>query len=362
MKLGEILVSRGLISAAQLSEALEAQIIFGGHLGTCLIEAGCIDERSLGAVLAEACGLPVAGPESFHEIPRWVVESISPEMAERHKVVPIRRDDRELEVAMIDPMDLRVLDELKFASGCSIGTWIAPEARIYQALERYYDVPRRQRYVTLCRQLDEQAAERSGVSCITHETSEWEPVQAIQAQVAIAAASQTAEADSLVSELEQDLGRVTDLLCRVKSEKQVAELALDFVCRGMPRSILFRVKSSTATIWSSRGFRPPLELDASTFSVADDPLFRSVRGSDHYRGPLAEENRHGALYEAMGSNAPAELLLVPVHVEDRLIAMFYGDSGARPEIRGDTDTYRRMAQKLGLALYLVRIKQRIRAI
>src|SRR6185436_16473348 len=59
-----------------------------------------------------------------------------------------------LDVAMIDPKIPKALEELREASGFAIRSWIAPEVRIFEAMERYYDVPRRVRYVTLCRTLD----------------------------------------------------------------------------------------------------------------------------------------------------------------------------------------------------------------
>src|SRR5262245_43045439 len=53
MKLGEVLVHRGVITEQQLKKALDAQLIFGAHLGTCLIELGFIEEDTLGTILSE---------------------------------------------------------------------------------------------------------------------------------------------------------------------------------------------------------------------------------------------------------------------------------------------------------------------
>src|SRR5262245_19131447 len=56
---------------------------------------------------------------------------------------------------MIDPRNLPALDELSFAAGTRIVPWISPEARIFQVMERYYDIPRRQRYIAVCQDLDQ---------------------------------------------------------------------------------------------------------------------------------------------------------------------------------------------------------------
>jgi len=373
MRLGEILTNRGLIDDRQLSEALEAQVIYGGHLGTCLIELGAIDERQLGEVLAEVSGLEVAGPDVFRDIPLWVIESIPARLAEKHQVVPFHRHDRNLDVALIDPKDLRVLDELAFASGCKIKAWVAPEVRIFQALERYYDVPRRLRYVQLCRQLDSGSANLSLVHGLEAQEQVLKLARSAAQTLATADASAPASAAlsgddapteaSTLDELDGEIERVTELLCRVKSEDQVAGLALEFVMQGVERSLLFAVKSAEASIWRSRGFDRPLEANgAPSFSITGEPLFGLLLGNTHYRGPLPEGGPFHRFYEALAVEPPGELLLIPIHVEDRLVAMFYGDSAERGGIRGQTETFCRLIRKTGLALHLARIKQRLRAI
>ena len=69
MRLGESLIQRGFITESQLKEALHAQLIYGGHLGTCLIELGYVNERQIGHVLADLFDVPYASVEMFEEIP-----------------------------------------------------------------------------------------------------------------------------------------------------------------------------------------------------------------------------------------------------------------------------------------------------
>src|SRR6185503_19301346 len=85
MKIGEILIQRGLINKAQLKEALDAQLIFGGNLGTCLMELGYLSERRLGAVLAEIFDVEYAPPEYFDNIPRFVTSALNARLVERHQ-------------------------------------------------------------------------------------------------------------------------------------------------------------------------------------------------------------------------------------------------------------------------------------
>ena len=78
MMLGESLIERGLITESQLREALHAQLIFGGHLGTCLIELGHVSERQLGHVLAELFDVHYAYPEMFLDIPADITGLLVP--------------------------------------------------------------------------------------------------------------------------------------------------------------------------------------------------------------------------------------------------------------------------------------------
>lgn len=152
-KLGEILIEDGKLTEAQLQKALKAQLIFGGHLGTSLIELGYIDEETLGETLAKSFDVPYARYDILENVPYSVVRSMPAKLVEKYKVVPIRLDGKVLQLAMMDPKNLMALDEISFVTGYKIDPWVAPEIRIYQVVERYYNIPRSQRYVALAREL-----------------------------------------------------------------------------------------------------------------------------------------------------------------------------------------------------------------
>jgi hypothetical protein len=152
-ELGEFFVRRA-DQPNQLEEALRGQLIFGGHLGTCLIEMGFIDEHTLGKTLAEMFGVDYAPPHFLNDIPKSIIDLLPRRLAEKLHAVPFERKDKSLHVAMIDPKNLPALDELAFATGHRINPWVSPEARIFQVLERYYEVPRRQRYISVCQDMD----------------------------------------------------------------------------------------------------------------------------------------------------------------------------------------------------------------
>jgi len=160
-RLGDRLIAKGAITQKQLDQALNAQLIVGGHLGTCLIELGMIDESALGVALSEAFGVPHAPAEALQDIAESTIALVSAKVAEEYKVIPFRMTDKVLHMAMVDPANLPMLDALSFATDRRIVPWVAPVLRIYQALEHYYGVLRRLRYIGICNALDGFAAERA---------------------------------------------------------------------------------------------------------------------------------------------------------------------------------------------------------
>ena len=152
-RLGEILVEAGKLTEGQLHRALTAQLVFGGHVGTSLLELGCLDEETLGETLAGMFGVPYADFDTLSRVPYSVIRSLPAKLVEKHKVVPLRLEGRTLHLVMIDPKNLLALDEISFVTGYRIVPWVAPEVRVLQVLEKYYNLSRTQRFTILTREL-----------------------------------------------------------------------------------------------------------------------------------------------------------------------------------------------------------------
>lgn len=147
IKLGEFLVKKNLLSKAQLEEALQGQVIFGGKLGTILIEMGLISEEALADILSQQLSIPCARPGDLQNIPPQVIATIGRDLAEKHKAVPVALNGRKLTLAMAEPHNLKAIDEISFRTGYIIRPILALEVRLVFALETYYDVKRTMRYI-----------------------------------------------------------------------------------------------------------------------------------------------------------------------------------------------------------------------
>lgn len=160
-RLGELLVGSRLLTADQVDQALRAQVIWGGRIGTNLVELGLLDLDELSSALGRQHRLPAALARHFERADAALQQRLSPDLAERFACVPIattpstssgttaRRVDN-IVVAVIDPLDdaakLLIAGELGVAPNHLVVS-IAAELRIRYHLERVYRIPRPARFL-----------------------------------------------------------------------------------------------------------------------------------------------------------------------------------------------------------------------
>jgi type IV pilus assembly protein PilB len=139
-KLGDMLVSEGLISADQLNQALQRQSEMGGKLGENLVDLGFIESED---EIVEALGrqFDMGALKLFElELDPQVVELIPLEMAQKLNAIAVDRDGNSLTVAIAAPENVFALDALKFVTGYEIIPVVASESSIQKAIEKYYQV------------------------------------------------------------------------------------------------------------------------------------------------------------------------------------------------------------------------------
>jgi len=116
VKIGEILLSSGLITEDQLKAALSGQRQLGGTVGENLIRLGYISEEVLLSSLSEQTGLQHINLTRV-EVPPSIQRLIQQETVRSRRLLPIGFEGRVLVVGMVDPTDLTALSEVEFQSG-----------------------------------------------------------------------------------------------------------------------------------------------------------------------------------------------------------------------------------------------------
>ena len=152
-RLGVLLLRSGAVTEESVNRALAVQGFAGGRLGTLLIERGSASEDDIGRALAEQHGCEYAPWAVLGTVPATVIAALPAKFAIRHSAVPIGLGEGLIRIALRDPANLRVLDELFFVTGKKIVPAVAPEVRLYHALEKYYGERRTPRFAILAEKL-----------------------------------------------------------------------------------------------------------------------------------------------------------------------------------------------------------------
>jgi type IV pilus assembly protein PilB len=137
-RIGDLLVREGVITKDQLEKALQEQRQNGTRVGYNLVKLGFVQEIELTKVLARQYKMPAVDLSKFEVDPK-IVKLIPADLAIKNLVLPLKRDGRTLTVAMADPTNFSVIDDLKFITRYDIFPVIAGEFTLRNALEKIYE-------------------------------------------------------------------------------------------------------------------------------------------------------------------------------------------------------------------------------
>ncbi len=137
-RLGEILVKRGHLTAAQLGTAADKQKEEGGGLSSILVGLGFINEDDLTTFLQREYRLPLVDPSGM-DLPTEILRVIPATLVHRHEMIPIGQTGSTLTVAMSDPSNFVALNEVKFITGYDVKVAVGSVSTIQKAIEAHYD-------------------------------------------------------------------------------------------------------------------------------------------------------------------------------------------------------------------------------
>ncbi len=137
-RLGEQLLKAGLLDAPELEAALAQQSANGRRLGEVLTTMGLVDEEDLLPFLGEHLGTPVVRLREGLVDPT-IVRAIPQNKAMKLKALALFRVRNELTVALADPQNLQILDELERISRCRVRPVFAMQSAIEKLIPRCYE-------------------------------------------------------------------------------------------------------------------------------------------------------------------------------------------------------------------------------
>jgi type IV pilus assembly protein PilB len=133
-----VLLERQLITREQLTVAIEHQrTSTDRRLGQVLLDLGFTTPDAVLGALSVQLGVPATRLNGF-TVSQAAVQALPEKVARKHLAVPLQKIGMMLQVAIASPTNLAALDDLRFASGCQIQTFVALEDEIVGALDRFY--------------------------------------------------------------------------------------------------------------------------------------------------------------------------------------------------------------------------------
>jgi hypothetical protein len=366
---GEYLVSQGAISEVQLEETVRSQAVYGGRIGTSLLERGFMGLEDLAHHLAAYHGSPLP-PSEWLEAPDPRASKLVPlPLIRRCKLLPLRVDRQIMHVAMQDPSDEEQLDFLGVASGRSIKAYVLPEVRLAYWLEIHHGIDRHPRLINLAtrsRQMGMTEAEAESATPRAPTTARqplsWDDVE-VPTRAASTPAPQAPEAEEIVlleeifaepdplPEFEfppaKSAGDVQDRLIssRIASleaqlhaateRDEIVRLGLEIARSYSRAAALFLVKGCVVSghRGDGEGMRVDLgeiEIPLDAASVFTHPALTRTP----FRGEPLADGIDGRVMDALGRCDVRELVIMPIGIGDRVVNLLYADNG--PDGFGET--------------------------
>ncbi|MBB4637476.1 type IV-A pilus assembly ATPase PilB [Longimicrobium terrae] len=233
-RIGEQLILEGLVSREQLAKALDEARSSSTRVGYSLVKLGFLSEQDLVRALARQHRIPAVDLERVKLDPR-ILKLIPAEIAVKHQVLPLRRVGRTLTVAMANPTDLGVLDDLKFVTRLDVEPVIAGDFSLRKIIEKEYEASD-ERINDLLKQIESEEIE------VMDDREEEMNVSSLQAAV------EEAPVVKLIN------GILTDAVHRGASD-------IHFECYEKDIRVRYRVDGVLLEI-----MRPPMKMKAALIS------------------------------------------------------------------------------------------------
>ena len=158
-KLGDILIAAGQINDEQLQKALEYQTKHKIALGKALKELGFVTEHDIIVALSDQLGIPYVSLSNYQLDPA-VLSLVSENVARDNKLIPLFKIGNTLTVAMVDPLNVMILDELNRKTELEVEPSICTEDELNQTLDQYYGSKgTMDEMINIIEETDEQGAE-----------------------------------------------------------------------------------------------------------------------------------------------------------------------------------------------------------
>ncbi|MEO1272414.1 MAG: hypothetical protein AAFX99_30315, partial [Myxococcota bacterium] len=326
-KFSSLLVQDNVVSIEKMEEALQRQVIFGGRLGTNLLEMGVISEAELVYYLAAAHDTRPAETNHYTNLDPDAIALLDIETVERLHLLPIRiHPGKQVDALIVDPLDPQILDGLQRMTNYGFVQYIAPEFRFLQALNQFFgrELPRR------IERLLNRFPQPMRVGTSSHlgapsQTTTKQPKDSQELHSPLGAPSSTMVVSTTTSVnrdgqlgLGWDPQEVTQFLRECYSRDTCLELLLGFSGNFAQRRVLMVVARNRLQGYDSAGWRDSNgQIRRFKISIPEGSLLDQVcQGDNCYQGDPEGVNVD-LLYQRFELLPPEQIVLIPIRVGPR---------------------------------------------
>ncbi len=409
MRIGEILIREGHLTQDGLEEALDWQVLYGGRLGSNLLELKLVEEEQVARALGKQLGCEVAWGEL--EPQHEVIPLLPKHVADRDEMVPWKIEKRRLKILCTE-IHPEKMDQLGYKLGRTCLPVIAPEFRIFQLLRANYGATRQMRALDFGVVPTEGREERrrkkqkqeSGPAHLGSELIDeaafndiynrvvqgraptpprgTAPVAPVQAAPPPAEAVEALPEDAILGELSAEPAaaeavpprapaaasweepppppqpRVEDapldfkealrLLEGVSDRKAIAHLVLRASRSKAKRALLLQVQGGVALGWDGLG--EGLEQAAQIVAIplsAPSAFQLVVNTRSHFLGPLQKTPLNIRFLAQLGKKVPLSSMIVPILHRGRVSHLLYVDNGHKQQAPTDVGEMLILSQRIG---------------
>ena len=136
LRLGQLLLKAEIITEEQLKKAQGEQKMRGSNLSSVLIDMGFLSEHDLLEFLHKRYGFPSINLAEVELDPK-LVGLVGGDFMHKNQVVPVRRSGSTLYLALVDPFNVSVIDDIKFRTGYHVEVMVASESNIKTTIDRH---------------------------------------------------------------------------------------------------------------------------------------------------------------------------------------------------------------------------------
>ena len=332
MKLGTLLLRNAAIGLTQLEAALRNQVLYGGRLGTNLVELGFVDLEVLSTYLGEMTGMPVATPTLLDGADRALLDKLGGDDAHRLRALPLGPfGEGTIAVAMVDPSDIGAREALAAALGARVAPHVVPELRALYYLEKHYGLSRLARFVRTARAstaselvseaaADDRRRSQPAAGMVMPPAFTLEPRRRrTTSQAPLPAGEATVLA----------YGAACERIDTATDRDQIADAFIDYAKGRCDALVVFLIRDGNAMGWRGyvSGAGPAKPLEELSLPLGGASSLQSAHDAGQVfvgAAPAAARPVETQLWQALGATPePVEVVVVPVMVKQRAVNLVY---------------------------------------